>query len=188
MLYSLIKDCIDIIAIGETKLDETFSNNEFFIEGFKKPYRLDKSKNSGGLMVYIKSHIPSRILSDFLLPKDFQAIPFEISFKNRKWLVVSLYNPCKTLGSIFLKNLSNLIDFYLKKKYENLILIGDLNLQPSEAILSDFMENYELRNLINTKTCFKSIQGTCIDLILTNKSSFFQNTGTIETGLSDFMC
>ena len=82
-------------------VDETFSKNEFLMEGYKKPYRLDKSKYSGGLMVFIKSHIPSKLLSDFCLPQDFQAIHFEISLKNRKWLVVSLYNPDKTLGNIF---------------------------------------------------------------------------------------
>ena len=35
-------------------------------------------------------------------------------------------------------------------------------------------------------TCFKSIRGTCIDLILTNRKSSFQLTNTLETGLSDF--
>ena len=34
-------------------------------------------------------------------------------------------------------------------------------------------------------TCFKSAQGTCIDLILTNRKSCFQFTNTFETGLSD---
>ena len=37
------------------------------------------------------------------------------------------------------------------------------------------------------KTCFKSIvhEGSCIDLILSNKNKSFQNTGTVDTGLSD---
>ena len=113
----------------ETKLDETFSENEFLLNGFKKPFRLDKSRNSGGLMVFVRSDIPSRRLSDFSLTDDLQAIPFELSIKNRKWLVVSLYNPDKALGRAFLQNLSNLVDFYLRKKYDNFILIGDMNLQ-----------------------------------------------------------
>ena len=73
-----------------------------------------------------------------------------------------------------------------EKKYENLLLMGDFNLQPSEVILTDFMENYELYSLVKVKTCFKSTQGSCIDLILTNTSSFFQKTDVFETGLSDF--
>ena len=36
-------------------------------------------------------------------------------------------------------------------------------------------------------TCFKNIdRPSCIDLILTNKSGYFQDTLVIETGLSDF--
>ena len=66
-------------------------------------------------MVFVKSHIPSRLLSDFNSRKDFQAIPFELSIKSRKWLVISLYNPDKALGPIFLQHLSDLIDFYMKK-------------------------------------------------------------------------
>ena len=76
----------------------------FLWKVIKKPYMLDKSKYSGGIMVFVKSHIPSKLLSDFCLSQDFQAIPFEISLKNRRWLVVSLYNPDRTLGNIFLQN------------------------------------------------------------------------------------
>ena len=47
------------------------------------------------------------------------------------------------------------------------------------------MDIYDLQNLVKDKTCFKSVQGTCIDLILTNKSLCLQNTGTFEIGLSD---
>ena len=35
-------------------------------------------------------------------------------------------------------------------------------------------------------TCFKSIESSCVDLILTNKSLYFQHTSIIERGLSDF--
>ena len=37
-LSYIIKDKIDILVIGETKLDNTFTKKQFIIEGFKKPY------------------------------------------------------------------------------------------------------------------------------------------------------
>ena len=40
--------------------------------------------------------------------------------------------------------------------------------------------------MINNNTCFKSHPGKCIDLVLTNKKYSFKNSGTFETGLSDF--
>ena len=44
-----------------------------------------------------------------------------------------------------------------------------------------------LKNLVHDPTSYKNcINPTCIDLMLTNRMTYFQNTRTIETGLSDF--
>ena len=40
-LISLIKDNIDILMISETKLDQSFPTNQFMINGFSIPFRLD---------------------------------------------------------------------------------------------------------------------------------------------------
>ena len=47
------------------------------------------------------------------------------------------------------------------------------------------MEDNSFVNLIKSNTCFKSKPGSCIDLILTNKPKSFQNSGVMETGVSD---
>ena len=53
--------------------------------------------------------------------------------------------------------------------------------------MDDFCELFHLKSLIKTPTCFKSINNpSCIDLILTNKPTSFQNSTVLETGLSDF--
>ena len=128
-------------------MDNTFPRNQFCLNKFKSPYRLDKSKSSGGLLAYILSDLVSKQLSEYVLPRDFQAITFEITLKEKKWLIVAVYNPHKQHGTVFLDNLSALIDFYLRK-YDNYIIIGDMNLEPSEAIMAEFNENYGLQNLI----------------------------------------
>ena len=72
------------------------------------------------------------------------------------------------------------------KKYENFIIIGDFNCEVGESVINDFMDSYNLYNLIKDPTCFKSDNPRCIDLILTNRKHNFQNTTKTETGLSDF--
>ena len=52
--------------------------------------------------------------------------------------------------------------------------------------MKTFMEIYQLKNLIQQPTCFKSGNPTSIELNLTNRPSSFQNFCTIETDLSDF--
>ena len=76
--------------------------------------------------------------------------------------------------------------------YENLIVIGDLNIDVSDPVkdgnnyLSDFVDTFSLSNLINRKTCHKNVSGATIDIMLTNKPHCFQKTSTVVTGLSHF--
>ena len=110
----------------------------------------------------------------------------EINLKNRKWLIVCSYNPHKSMIQNHLNIISKRFD-ELCKKYENFILIGEINSDLCEDAMNEFCCNYNLKNLVNKPTCFKNPDHpSCIDLILTNKSRSFQNTSVIETGLSDF--
>ena len=50
-----------------------------------------------------------------------------------------------------------------------------------------FCDSYEFKNLNKDATCYKNPENqSCIDLILTNNANSFQNSGVIETSLSDF--
>ena len=73
----------------------------------------------------------------------------------------------------FLDSIHNIIDFY-SEIYDNQIVLGGFNMDPSHTQLSGFMEHYNYDNLIKNNTCFKG-DGSCIDLILT----------LFETGISD---
>ena len=64
-LISLIKDNIDVLMISETKLDESFPTNQFMINGFSAPFRLDRNDKGGGIILfilYIREDIPSRLV------------------------------------------------------------------------------------------------------------------------------
>ena len=89
----LASQYLDVIIIAETKLDDTFPTCQFHIPGFKNPYRLDVTSNSGGLLVYVNEQIISRELKNLTLPKDIQAIQIELNFRKRKWLLLPLYRP-----------------------------------------------------------------------------------------------
>ena len=42
------------------------------------PYMLDITEEKGDLMLFVKSHIPSRRLNDFEIPSNIQIIPFGV--------------------------------------------------------------------------------------------------------------
>ena len=71
----------------------TLPTPQFLIPGFKEPYRLDNTKNSRGLMVYVNTDIPSRQLKGIRVPNDIQIIPIEINLRKIKWLVLPIYRP-----------------------------------------------------------------------------------------------
>ena len=57
-------------------------------------------------------------------------------------------------------------------------------MDPSHTQLPAFMEHYNYYNLIKNNTCFIG-DGSCIDLILTNRKYCFKNTSSFETGICD---
>ena len=78
------------------------------------------------------------------------------------------------------------LDSY-SSKYENFILLGDFNVEPTEDAIEEFVKIYSLKNLVKGPTCFKNHdKPSCIDLILTNKSKSFQTSKIIKAGMSDF--
>ena len=62
-LISLIKDNIDVLMISDTKLDQSFPTTQFMINGFSAPFRLDRNDKGGGIILYIRDDIPSRLVS-----------------------------------------------------------------------------------------------------------------------------
>ena len=75
---------MDVLSIAETKLDSSFPNAQFLLPAFQEPLRLNINHRSGGLLIYIKASLPSKILSKFKLPIDIQIIPFEINLRKRE--------------------------------------------------------------------------------------------------------
>ena len=72
-------------------------------------------------------------------------------------------------------------------KYDNFILLGDLDSEPTESTVRDFCEIFGCKNLIKDNTCLKNpLKPSSIDLIITNRPKNFQNSVKVEPGLSDF--
>ena len=173
--------------ISETKLDSSFPKGQFHLHGFSEPYRLDRNGNGGGILAFIREGIPSKLMESQMRIEGFFV---ELNLKRKNWLLCCSYNPKFFQISFHLNELGKNLDT-LTSKYDNIILLGDFNTEPTDTVLSNFCEIYSLQNLIKDKTCFKNPnKPSCIDLIITNRPNSFRNSMVIETGLSDFhkMC
>ena len=61
LVYVLDKN-VDIFLSSEAKLDNLFPSPQFKIEGFTTPYIYDRNDKVGGLLLYLREDIPSRLL------------------------------------------------------------------------------------------------------------------------------
>ena len=48
--------------ISESKLDDSFPDSQVLRQGFGKPFRLDRNRNGGGIMLFIRSDIPAKVI------------------------------------------------------------------------------------------------------------------------------
>ena len=62
ILKDQIKSSINMLMTSETKIN-IFPHNQFFIEGFCSPCRLDCDSNSGGILLYVREDIPSNLIA-----------------------------------------------------------------------------------------------------------------------------
>ena len=184
LLADQIKGKVDVLAISETKLVDSFPAGQFKIPGYASPFRLDRNENGCGILFFVREDIPVKYLSSE--EKPIEAFFFELNLHKKKWLVCCSYNPNKSNISRHLDTLRKSLDLY-SAHYENTILIGDFNVSIDDPHIESFCESYRFKSLIKDPTCFKNPESpSCIDLILTNNPYSFQNSWVIETGLSDF--
>ena len=56
-------------------------------------------------------------------------------------------------------------------EYDNILLTGDFNTDESHVTMKNFLELFNLTNLVKENTGFKSIDNpSCIDLFITNST------------------
>ena len=149
-LCEQIKGSIDIFKISESKLDESFPQGQFLIDGFHTPFRFDRNKNGGGILFFVREDIPAKVLShDFPSTESFFV---EIILHKKKWLINCSYNPTKNNIKNHLETISRALDTF-STKYENLVLLGDFNVCVDDENMKNFCNSYSLKSLIKQPTC-----------------------------------
>ena len=144
LTYMLEKN-VHIFLISETKLD-------------------DSLKDGGGLLLYIREDIPSRLLQ-CKSQRSIESPSIEINLRKRKWFLSCSYNPHRNSISRHLECLNRVIDEH-KRTYDNFILIADFNVGIEENSMKNFCYINYLKSLIKIPTCFKNPdKPTCTDLI-----------------------
>ena len=122
--------------------------------------------------------------------KKAEAICLELVIAEKKWCILFAYRPPDTNKTMFFNEIY-ITQNKIRGKYDNILLAGDLNIDEpkigsdSSNHLSDAKDVFNLTTLVKKPTCFKSQDGTLIDLMLTNRQRSFLKSQNFEIGLSD---
>ena len=77
--------------ISETKVDHSFPDGQFFLDGFGTPFRLDRNRNSGGIMLFIRKNISAKVFSTH--DRSIESFYVELNFRKKKWLLICSNKP-----------------------------------------------------------------------------------------------
>ena len=183
-LEALIRGHCDIFLVSETKLDSSFSGSEFTIPGYRL-FRKDRNQHGGGLIFYVSQGIPCKIINAFNFCNSSEVLPLEINLRNKKLLVIVCYKPPSLNDGYDLDQLHGALSFYITT-YDSFLLLGDFNISRDGGRLKEFCNSFSLDHLIKTRTCYIGTNPSSIDHIITNMTSLFMRSCTVEMGISDY--
>ena len=81
-LVAGIKNNIDVFMISETKLDNSFPKIQFHFDGY---CRLDRNEHGGGILVYVREDIPSKLIP--MQNSLIKGLFIELNLRSTKWLL-----------------------------------------------------------------------------------------------------
>ena len=82
-LVSGIRGNVDILTISETKIDDSFPNRQFLIDGYTAPYCLDRNSVGGGILVYVREDVSSKLISVNF--QNREGFFLEMNLRKKKW-------------------------------------------------------------------------------------------------------
>ena len=62
LLVDQINGNVDVLAISETKLDDSCLVGQFGIPSYASLFRLDRNQSAGGIFAFVREDIPVKIL------------------------------------------------------------------------------------------------------------------------------
>ena len=82
LLTEMVRDKVDLLMIFETKLDSSFPNAQFYMKSYS--YRLDRNSKEGGIILYVREDIPSKLINSSCIDHDKEYFLVELNLRKQK--------------------------------------------------------------------------------------------------------
>ena len=97
LLAEAVMGNVDILMVTDTRTDKSFPTSQFILPGLTLSYRFDRTKDGGGILVYIREDISSKLLNISYVVSNTECLGIEVNLQKVKWLVIFSFNPHKEL-------------------------------------------------------------------------------------------
>ena len=179
---------VDLLVLSETKIDDTFRDDLFHVDGYTLQRR-DRTRGGGGIMTFIRSDIPARRRHD-LESDQLEGITYEVNIGQNKWAFVCMYKPPSLDDDLFNSECIKVLD-KCTTIADKLLVIGDLNydmLDKSKSKpLTDLSDLFDFHCLVKLPTCHVlHAKPSLVDVILTNAPKSCFGHLNFTTGISDW--
>ena len=190
----IVRDnCINIIAISETHLDDSFIDSLVAIQGFSV-FRKDRNRFGGGVAVHVQDNLPANIRFD-LMREDIEAICVQVHLPYLKPILVCCFYRPPSADAIYMNGLCEMFD-KISDENREIYLLGDMNVDwlvqscPNKNKLLSMISACNLSQIVASHTRIHqgndgTISGTCIDHIYTNVSEQCSKAISVSVGFSD---
>ena len=185
---------MDILALSETKLDDTIHDSLFQITNFHTPFTKHRSRQGGGVAIYTRSHTPTCRLPELDCPNE-EWIWTKTKIHGEIFITCALYLPPNLTNDrleTFINNLTDSITSAQRIPNATIIVLGDFNtgniyltngeshsgITQFDRRLKDAIESLNLTQLICTPTRVTEASSNLRDLVLINNVQM-----TIESGI-----
>ena len=184
---------IDVLALNETKLDDSINRQITKIAGFKQ-VRLDRSRQGGGVSLYVRDSI-QYILRNNIPNSNLELLCIEVQpYKSKPFLLIAWYRPPNDPVTTFQR--VEVVLSYLDSDGKEMILMGDTNcdlskdsiespLNSNSRRIQRLYEMFSLQQIIKEPTRVTLTTSTLIDHIATSCIGSILEAGVHKITLSD---
>ena len=188
---------VDILALSETKLDETVHDSLFKMPNFHSPFTKHRSRQGGGVAIYTRNHISTCRLPELDCPEE-EWIWTKTKINDEIILTCALYLPPNLTNDRLEQFISNLTDSVTSAQRipnATIVVLGDFNtgniyltsdelhsgITPFDRRLNDTFEILNLTQLIRTPTRISDTSSNLRDLVITNNVHMTTETGILPS-------
>ena len=75
-----------------------FPTSQLLVDGFPEPFRHERNRNEGGIMIFANEDMSSKLLQKHVFPVDTERLLIEINFRKSKWLLSpTIHHPKRSI-------------------------------------------------------------------------------------------